>query len=75
MDTPMCHPWLRNLNPGVSKKLLGPDDFSFRRRSCGSLYLCGEVLQGFWRCVDSLTDPSLHSDTFGPNARGLLHGP
>src|SRR6266403_2489169 len=31
--------------------------------------------RGFWRCVDRFTDPSLHSDTFGPNAQGPLHGP
>jgi hypothetical protein len=31
--------------------------------------------KGFWRCVDRLTDSSLHSDTFGPNAQGPLHGP
>src|SRR6266852_5171856 len=30
--------------------------------------------RGFWRCVDRFTDPSLHSDTFGPNAQGPLHG-
>ena len=34
MDTPLRHPWLPKLNPGVSKKLLTPCDF-FRSQSCG----------------------------------------
>jgi hypothetical protein len=71
----MRHPWLPKLNPRVSKKLLTRCDFFSQAILRNHSTYGGGVLHVFWRCVDSLTDPSLHSDTFGPNAQGLLHGP